>query len=120
MSKQHTKADANRLGLTLREYQTLALRTTVDRCWNLANAGLGLTGESGEAAELIKKHLFQGHELNSERLVEELGDVLWYIALTAEILGVGLEDIARKNIEKLKKRYPIFSGKECIWRNSQL
>ncbi len=103
---KETKVDTGRLGLTLCDYQILARRTMVDKCRNLANAGLGLTGESGEVADLIKKHLYQGHELCSERLVEDLGDVLWYITLTAEILGVGLEDIAQKNIEKPKKRYP--------------
>ncbi len=120
MNNQQPKTDTDRLGLTLCEYQTLARRTMVEKCRNLDNAGLGLTGESGEVAELIKKHLYQGHELNSEQLIEELGDVLWYITLTAEVLGVGLEDIAQKNIEKLKRRYPNgYSDNNSVNRNPE-
>lgn len=86
------------------EYQLLAMRTA--NGGNLVNATLGLAGESGEVADLIKKAEFQGHPLDEDKLVEELGDVLWYVALAAETLGVSLEDIMRRNIDKLWSRYP--------------
>lgn len=86
------------------EYQLLAMRTANDG--DLVNAALGLAGESGEVADLIKKVEFQGHILDEDKLVEELGDVLWYVALAAETLGVPLEDIMRRNIDKLWSRYP--------------
>lgn len=70
------------------------------------NGVLGLTGESGECADIVKKALFQGHDLNKEKLIDELGDVMWYVALTAKGLGVSLEEIAVHNIEKLSSRYP--------------
>jgi NTP pyrophosphatase (non-canonical NTP hydrolase) len=71
----------------------------------LLNGVLGLTGESGECADIIKKVRFQGHTLDAEHLEEELGDVLWYIAETATGLGVSLEDVAQKNLDKLHQRY---------------
>lgn len=72
----------------------------------LENGALGLAGEAGEVCDLVKKWMFQGHELERERIVEELGDVLWYIALTARGCGSNLETVARMNIKKLRARYP--------------
>ena len=72
----------------------------------LMNALMGLCGESGEAIDLMKKHLYQGHELDREKLIKELGDVAWYLAETAWALDIPLEDILRGNLDKLKKRYP--------------
>lgn len=70
------------------------------------NGILGLCGETGEVSDHIKKHVFQGHELNKDKLVNELGDVCWYIAILAKSLNVDLETVMEKNVEKLKKRYP--------------
>ena len=72
----------------------------------LMNALMGLCGESGEAIDLMKKHLYQGHELDREKLIKELGDVAWYLAETAYALDLSLEEILRGNLDKLKKRYP--------------
>lgn len=72
----------------------------------LLNWGLGLTGEAGEVADLLKKHVFHGHELDREKLVKELGDVLWYLAALADTLQTDLSAVMFKNIEKLRKRYP--------------
>lgn len=66
---------------------------------------MGMCGESGEAIDIVKKHIFQGHPLDREHLAKELGDVLWYIATTAEAIGYPLEDIMRMNLRKLKDRY---------------
>ena len=54
----------------------------------------------------MKKHLHQGHELDREKLIKELGDIAWYLAETAYALDVSLEKVFRDNIEKLKNRYP--------------
>ena len=91
------------------EYQQLAARTLGrDRTHEqqLANAALGLTGEAGEVAEVIKKHLFHGTPLNQDALAKELGDCLWYIGAFATVLGLSMDDFAERNIEKLRKRYP--------------
>ena len=95
--------------MTINEYQKLAMRTsnpqlsTVD---HILNGALGLTGESGEVADLAKKALMQGHLLDSEHIAKELGDICWYIAETATALGYDLETIMQMNIDKLVKRYP--------------
>lgn len=95
--------------LTLSEYQQRAARTMVGRELshaNLAIAGLGLAGESGEVADLIKKMVGHGHPLDRDKLIEELGDVLWYCAMLATLLDVKLDAVAVRNIQKLLKRYP--------------
>ncbi len=90
------------------EYQRLAQRTSNTRLAvdKLFNGALGLSGESGEVADLVKKYMYQGHTLNDAEIINECGDVLWYIAEIATAFNVSLEDIAVRNIEKLKKRYP--------------
>ena len=71
----------------------------------LINGVMGLCGESGEVIDIVKKHLAQGHELNKDKIIEELGDVLWYVAEVAYVLNVKLEDVFTLNIKKLSKRY---------------
>lgn len=95
--------------MTINEYQQLAMRTLnpqLDKKDVLINGVMGLCGESGEAIDIVKKWLAQGHELDRERLAKELGDIAWYLAETAWALELSLEDILRGNIEKLAKRYP--------------
>ena len=95
--------------MELNEYQKLAMRTDSQykNCRDrLLNGLMGLNGESGEAIDIAKKHLFQGHELDIDALAEEIGDVLWYCALCADAMDISLDDIAEMNIAKLKKRYP--------------
>lgn len=96
--------------INLHEYQELAMRTApkayVSDVDVLSNAALGLAGEAGEFADAVKKVMYQGHELNREHLIEEVGDLLWYCALAARGLRVPLGEIASRNIKKLQKRYP--------------
>ena len=95
--------------MTINEYQKLAMTTLNKELSNeqaLLNGCMGLCGESGEVIDLLKKHLSQGHDLNKEKMIEEIGDVTWYIAEIAYALNVDLETVLTKNIEKLKKRYP--------------
>ena len=87
----------------------MELRTagyTEDRQKVLTYTALGLTGESGEVAEMVKKAFFHGHVLDQGALAKELGDVLWYLAVMADGLGLSLESIAAENIAKLRARYP--------------
>ena len=95
--------------MTINEYQQLAMTTLnpdLSEKDVLINGVMGLCGESGEAIDLVKKWLAQGHELDREKLAKELGDICWYLAETATAIGYDLEDIMTANIEKLKKRYP--------------
>ena len=95
--------------MTINEYQKLAM-TTLNPALSekdvLINGVMGLCGESGEAIDIVKKWLAQGHELDKEKLAKELGDICWYLAETATALGLSLEEIMAANIEKLRKRYP--------------
>ena len=90
------------------EHQRAAMRTqgTHSHRDRLAMAGLGLAGETGEVADHIKKHLFQGHDLDEQELKQELGDVLWYVALLLDTTGLTLADVLEANIQKLSLRYP--------------
>ena len=93
--------------LTANDYQRMAMRTAGDKSENyLDNAIMGLCGEVGECADIVKKHHFQGHELDHEKLKDELSDVCWYVALLATALDLTLEEVMIHNVEKLKKRYP--------------
>ncbi|MBQ8620410.1 MAG: nucleoside triphosphate pyrophosphohydrolase family protein [Clostridia bacterium] len=95
--------------MTINEYQTLAMRTLNPELSQkdvLINGVMGLCGESGEAIDIVKKHLAQGHDLDREALIKELGDVAWYLAETAYALDVPLEDVLVRNIAKLRARYP--------------
>ena len=84
----------------------------------LINSVMGLCGESGEAIDMVKKHIHQGHELDKEKLALELGDIAWYLAEAAYAIGYDLDDIFKMNIEKLAKRYPHgFSKEDSINRN---
>jgi NTP pyrophosphatase (non-canonical NTP hydrolase) len=95
--------------MTINEYQTLAMKTLnpeLSRKDVLINGVMGLCGESGEAIDIVKKWLAQGHELDRQKLAKELGDIAWYLAETAYALDIPLEEILQSNIEKLKIRYP--------------
>lgn len=93
------------------EYARAALRTA-----NLNSGGspqdrkmnwvLGIAGESGEIAELVKKARFHGVDFESATMAKELGDLLWYITVMANEFGYSLDTIMRMNMEKLAKRYP--------------
>ncbi|UNT68405.1 nucleoside triphosphate pyrophosphohydrolase family protein [Bacillus sp. N447-1] len=104
----------------LDQYQEAALRT-----WNtnqdfggrVLNAALGISGEAGEIADIVKKAIFHGHgfdpahcpgeeEGNTHKIALELGDILYYISIMSHEMGYTLEDIAQMNIAKLAKRYP--------------
>ena len=92
--------------MTIKEYQRKAMRTATHKCYDAANADLGLTGEAGEVADEVKKCMYQGHPWQPSKIVEELGDVLWYVALMADLMNVPLEYVMQANIEKLERRYP--------------
>lgn len=117
--------------MTGNEYQKLAMRTndsqcvprlreSIDRgamsCYykdipehdaaELICGVIGLCGESGEVADIVKKCVFHKHPLDIENIENELGDVLWYVALCCNAINVSMEDVMQLNIDKLKKRYP--------------
>lgn len=94
--------------MTINEYQAAAMRTagTTDAATLLVNGVMGLNGEAGECIDIVKKHIFQKHDLDAAHLAKELGDVAWYLAVTAYAAGYDLESVLKANIDKLRARYP--------------
>jgi len=95
--------------MNMNEYQTLAMKTLKPFETNsdmVANVGLGLAGEAGEVADILKKHLLKSKPLDRDHLKEELGDILWYLAEACVCFDFTLEEVAVSNIEKLAKRHP--------------
>ena len=107
--------------MTINEYQKEAMRTASGMNYEhhgmLMNAALGICGEGGEVADIVKKATFQGHKLDKEHLAKELGDVAWYLAVGAQAIGYDFETILQMNVDKLKARYPTgFSTEASLHR----
>lgn len=88
------------------EYQKAANRTLYGNEQVLTNCALGLAGESGQLIDLIQDYTFKGKDLDKEKMIDELGDVLWYLSQIAQWADVDFDDVAKANIETLNKRYP--------------
>jgi len=88
----------------LKDYKTVSERYTPSMA-RLTHAASGLCTESGEFLDMLKKHLNYGKEFDKANAIEELGDLMWYVAIACDELGVSIDDIMRINIDKLKKRY---------------
>ena len=90
-------------------YTEAAKRTmnpSLDARDRVLDAAAGLSEESAEVLGLVRKKVFQGRDVDPSRLIEELGDALWCLAITADSLGTSLDEIARANVEKLRRRHP--------------
>ena len=102
------------------EYQRLAMTTlnpALDKKDVLINSVMGLCGEAGEAIDIVKKWLAQGHDLDKEHLAKELGDIAWYLAEAAYALDTPLDQVLQSNIDKLRARYPEgFSADRSVHR----
>jgi NTP pyrophosphatase (non-canonical NTP hydrolase) len=72
----------------------------------LLDASAGLAEEAGEVLSHVRKHLLQGRPLDRDAVLLELGDALWCLAIAADTLGVSLQDVAQRNVEKLRARHP--------------
>ena len=108
--------------MTANEYQREAMRTLNPALGQkdiLDNGVMGLCGEAGEAINIVKKHLAQGHPLDREALIRELGDVAWYLAETATALDLDLDAVLSQNLAKLRARYPEgFSVQQSMRRDA--
>lgn len=90
------------------EYQKLARRTqnielTLAEKEN--HALFGMASEVGEIHSIYQK-VYQGHTMDYHRVIDEMGDLMWFMAELADAIGVSLDDVADHNIAKLRKRYP--------------
>lgn len=109
--------------MTMNEYQQLAQRTSnpaLTQEEHLLNAMLGLAGETGECCDLVKKGLYQDGREIRDKLLDELSDVMWYIAEAAAAMGFEMDAIAEHNIEKLRCRYPEgFAAERSLHREAE-
>ena len=94
--------------MTPQEYVKLAMRTNTDmgRKSNVIHSALLLGSEAGEVISEVKRFFAYGKELDTSHIKEELGDIMWGVALMCHALGFDLEDVMRTNIAKLEARYP--------------
>lgn len=84
------------------------------------HAATGMAGEAGEVIDSVKKTVYYGKPLNKEHLLEETGDILWYMAIMLHQLGSSFEEVMQKNVDKLNKRYPQgFSEQDAIQRKDK-
>ncbi|MGG3233243.1 nucleoside triphosphate pyrophosphohydrolase family protein [Priestia flexa] len=116
ITEMMTKGQGEMKVFGLNQYQELASRTDNDKeplNMRLANYALGLVSEGGEVGDIIKKHVFHGHDLDKDEIKKELGDVIWYLAMVAKLCDVTLEELATANISKLSKRYKNGFSKEA-------
>lgn len=87
-------------------HDSIRARFSVMGITDLVHAQIGISGESGEFADAVKRFLYYGRPLDALNAKEELGDLLWYIALGAKVLETSIEELMEDNINKLKLRYP--------------
>ncbi|MBT7610862.1 MAG: nucleoside triphosphate pyrophosphohydrolase family protein [Bacteriovoracaceae bacterium] len=88
-----------------KEFSSIDQRLSDDGIKRLLHAGIGLSTESGEFLDALKKHIFYGKELDRVNLAEEIGDIFWYLAIASDELKIDFESVMNKNIKKLKARY---------------
>jgi NTP pyrophosphatase (non-canonical NTP hydrolase) len=101
--------------MNLNEYQAHAARTANTKLnprERIIQACFGLTGETGEVTDILKKILFHSHDFDRDALVKETGDCLWYLAELCSAWGITLDEVARTNVAKLRARYPVAFDEE--------
>lgn len=83
----------------------------------LTNCAMGMAGEAGEFCDMIKKHIFHGHALDRDKVINELGDIRFYLEWAAHLIDVPMAEIEKRNVDKLRRRYPTgFSSEASINR----
>jgi len=113
--------DYIKLALTTESNDFEAIKSRVtDENIRLLHAGIGLATEAGETLDALKKHVFYGQDLDKGNLAEETGDLVWYLAIVLDVLGLSFDDIMEANIKKLKTRYPEgFTKHEALNRDTK-
>ena len=94
--------------MDFKEYQALARRTQNKELMPVERRLHALHGMSAEVGEIhsIYQKFYQGHTVDYDELIKEMGDLMWFMCELCDCIGIELEDVCRLNIEKLKKRYP--------------
>lgn len=98
--------EAKKTDLIESDYELMVARVSFNEKPKLLHAAMGMVTESAEFMDALKKHFIYGKPIDEVNLIEELGDVCWYIAIACKALGTDFESIQRINIEKLRRRFP--------------
>jgi len=113
-----TEYTENVLRTESNDFNAIGSRLGTQDVVRLLHAAMGMCTEAGEFMDALKKHVFYGRPIDQVNLMEELGDLLWYIAIAASELGFPLDGIMERNINKLKRRYAEkFSEQEAFKRD---
>lgn len=105
---------------TFRKDVLRTVRSDLPERDRLLMGALGISGEAGEVADSLKKMLFHGHPLDVPAVADELGDVMWYVVLLCDTLGLTLDEVMEANVEKRRKRYPEgFTSERSIHRHRE-
>lgn len=122
MNNQDYQKWALSKNLTPEQYEIFGTRMgeSMDQL-KVLHAAMGISGEAGELMDAIKKHVLYNKPLDTENVKEEIGDLLWYMALMLESVGSSFEEAMKMNHDKLEKRYPSgFSEKDAQARVDKL
>ena len=95
--------------MKIEEYQRQSKRTLPTNFSDvelIKNMCFGLGGETGEVLDIFKKYFYQGHSLDKNMIIDELGDIMFYIVNLCTLLDISIINVLEHNIEKLNKRYP--------------
>lgn len=94
--------------MDIQTYKTESARTLIDkgREMNLLHAAMGIGTEAGEVLDQFKRKIFYGRELDVVHVKEEIGDIMWYVAILLRELDLDFEEILKLNIDKLRARFP--------------
>lgn len=94
--------------MNIEQYKADSARTLIDKGYdmNLLHAAMGIGTEAGELLDAFKRKIFYGKELDVVNVKEEIGDIMWYIAILLRELDLDFEDILQLNIDKLRARFP--------------
>ena len=114
MSKEKNPADCIDVGIVVQDYEEFVrklFKTTNsnganDFIWNLTHSALGIGGEAGEVVDLIKKTFANNRTLDGDKLVKELGDLMFYIQAMCNTINIPLITVLQNNVDKLTKRFP--------------
>lgn len=87
------------------DFNKISERLSNPHLLRLLHSGMGLATEAGEFVDQLKKHIFYGKDIDLINLFEELGDLLWYVGIALDEIGLPMEECFERNIAKLQARY---------------
>lgn len=109
---------ANAVRTESNDFMAIKERFGKEEIIRLIHASQGMQTESAEFTDVLKKYLFYGKETDRTNMAEEIGDIMWYVAIACDALGVDLEEVMKTNINKLKARFPDkFTESDAVNRN---